>query len=175
MTTPTGQISSGLNALMDEYTNITHNMANNHTTGFKRRLNAFSAELERLQSGDLKDSPLKGEIVSQSVIDFSQGGVVKTDRELDVALCGKGFLMVETPDGPMYTRNGSLELNSINQLVDLNGYIVAGEDGPIVMPRGKTTSDLSITEDGVVNAGDSKIGKLKLVDFGDNEYKLRAA
>ena len=80
--------------------------------------------------------------------------------------------MIETPDGPLYTRNGTFHLNQNGQIVDFDGRTVAGEAGPISIPMGVTLSQLNVSSDGSISAGGTAIGKFRLVDFKDNENKV---
>jgi flagellar basal-body rod protein FlgG len=56
--------------------------------------------------------------------------------------------------------------------VDSSGRIVAGTAGPITIPGGVAPSQLNITSDGSISAGETVIGKFRLVDFQDDENKL---
>jgi len=116
-----------------------------------------------------------GDIDLDSALDFSQGNTVETGRPLDVALFGKGFFVIETPEGPFYTRNGILHRNQNGQIVDSEGRIVAGEAGPITIPTDVNNSQLNVTTDGSINAASATIGRFMLVDFKENENKLVAA
>lgn len=159
------QISNSIDTLTREFDIIAHNLANASTVGYKRRCNAFSKALDQQQgfSSDNNDSP--------SSLDFSQGNTVETGRPLDLALCGEGFLTLETPDGPLYTRNGVLHINQNGQLVDTQGRIVAGQSGPIVIPPNVGNSQLNISSEGMISANGTEIGALNLVAFED-ESKL---
>jgi len=166
----TDQVSSSVEALMQEFYIITHNLANVSTVGYKRRCNAFSRVLEGQGGGTEEYSP--GSIDLNSVFDFSQGGIAETGRGLDFALFGKGFFVIETPEGPLYTRNGIFRTNPNGQIVNSGGRIVAGEAGPITVPASVALSQLSVSSDGSISAGGTVIGRFRLVDFGDNENKL---
>lgn len=155
---------------MQEFNIITHNLANVSTPGYKRRCNAFSKSLMAQEAGVKTDSP--GGVDLNSTLDFSQGSVIETGRSLDFALYGKGFFVIETPDGPLYTRSGMFQMNQNGQIVDSEGRTVAGEAGPITIPTDVGLSQLSVSSDGSISAGDTAIGKFKLVDFEDNENKL---
>jgi len=171
MSEVTNQISSSIDALTQEFNIITHNLANVSTVGYKRRCNAFSKSLEAHQAGaETPYSP--GGVDLNSVLDFSQGSIAETGRPLDFALYGKGFFVIETPEGPLYTRNGVFRTNQNGQIVDSEGRTVAGEAGPITIPAGVGLSQLNIRSDGSISAGNAAIGKFKLVDFEDNENKL---
>ncbi len=167
------QLSTSIDALTREFEIITHNLANAGTAGFKRRCNAFSKVLDT-QKGEA-DTYSPGVIDLQSSIDFSQGGLNQTGRPLDLSLSGRGFFVVETPDGPLYTRNGSFQTNANGQLTDFAGRTIAGEGGPLTIPATVSTTQLSVSSDGQVSAGEISIGKIKVVDFKENENKLVAA
>lgn len=166
-------IGSGINALTEEFQIITHNLANVSTTGYKRKSNAFSRLLESGQQ--LNDADYGGALDLNSILDFSQGGVTETGRSLDLALYGNAFFVIETPDGPRYTRNGMFQLNQNGQIVDAEGRALAGEGGPITIPANVSLSQINVSNDGNVTAGDTIVGKLRLVDFGDDQGKLVSA
>jgi flagellar basal-body rod protein FlgF len=167
------QVSASINGLTREFDLIAHNLANVSTAGFKRRYNHFSKSL--MAQEDALDKSSGKETKAHTAIDFSQGNFVQTGRTLDLALCGKGFFMIETPEGPLYTRNGMFRLNEDSQIVDLAGRIVAGESGPVTIPQAVHESQLSIADDGNIKADGVPLGKLKLVDFEDKETKLTPA
>ena len=163
------QVRSSINALMREYETITNNLANVSTAGYKRRCNAFSKALQGQMSGT--DSYTPGDIELNSSLDFSQGNFSETGRSLDFAIHGKGFFVIETPNGPLYTRNGIFNTNQNGQLIDSQRRIVAGEGGPITIPS-DVGSQVSVSNDGSISASGITIGKFQLVDFKDNEAKL---
>jgi flagellar basal body rod protein FlgG len=168
--------------LTREYQNIAHNLANVNTTGFKRKVSAFSRELDISLNEDVllnlvndDVSPISGKIQLDESLDFSPGSFLGTDRPLDTAISGKGFFVIETPDGPLYTRNGVFQINLNGQLVDLEGRIVAGANGPIIIPEGVGESQINIANDGEISADGNMLGKLRIVEFGEDEEKLMMA
>jgi len=140
------------------------------TVGYKRRCNAFSRSLEAQGSDWETYSP--GIIELDSAFDFSQGSITQTGRTLDLAVYGKGLFVIETPEGPLYTRNGMFRTNPNGQIVDSEGRTVAGEAGPIMIPAGVGLSELSVASDGSISAGGTAIGRFSIVDFGADEDKL---
>jgi flagellar basal body rod protein FlgG len=94
---------------------------------------------------------------------------------LDFSLLGKGFFVVETPQGPLYTRNGAFTTNTNGQMVDSMGRTVSGEAGPITVPPTVGLSEIQVSPDGQLNAKGTSIGKLRVVDFQENEGKLVSA
>ena len=163
-----GQITSSVDSLMKEYSTIAHNLANVSTTGFKRSVNSFTKQAEESDG-----ATGTGQIGIKGSIDFTQGSLLRTGRPLDVSISGKGFFVVERPDeSPVYCRNGVMHVNKAGQLVDLEGRLMAGAEGPIVIPPEVSTAQINIAGDGAVSAGDMKFGRLKMVDFGEDEGKL---
>ncbi|MHC4271569.1 MAG: flagellar hook-basal body protein [Planctomycetota bacterium] len=160
------ETSSSISSLVEEFGIITHNLANVSTTGYKRRCTAFSKALEAAQSNQPE------QINVDAVFDFSQGNLIQTGRPLDAALSGKGFFVIETPQGPLYTRNGVFMTNQNGQLVDSLGRSVAGQAGPISIPVDVGISELYIAENGTISSGDITIGRFRIVDFGADENKL---
>jgi flagellar basal-body rod protein FlgF len=168
-------LKSSSTALMQEYHAITNNIANANTAGFKRRTSSFSGELAsqsaKLGSGDGSG----GGIEFNSDIDFTQGNLNQTERPLDLAIKGEAFFVIESPDKTEYTRNGQFGLNNTGQLIDYQGRLVAGENGPITVPAGISDSELNISRDGSVSAAGAEIGKIRMVEFGGDVGKLQPA
>jgi flagellar basal-body rod protein FlgG len=145
---------------------IANNLANINTTGFKRD-KAFSEALDdatvaRQTSGT--EQPLTHEYT-----DFSEGSLRPTNNPLDVAIQGKGFLVVETPNGVRYTRNGNLQLSLDGTLVNGSGYVVMGTNGKIQLPdvQRLQNGSLHISETGEVMVDKQSIGHLRVADFAD--------
>jgi flagellar basal-body rod protein FlgF len=157
------QVANTLNVLMGEFDIITQNLANVSTTGYKRRCTNFSAALAA-QTGDGADKAGTKPIVAGD-IDFSQGRMIQTGKPLDTALSGKGFFVVETPDGPLYTRHGIFHVNPNGQIVDTQGRLVAGDSGTLVVPAEVDSSEVQIAPDGRLFARGGLVGQFRIVDF----------
>lgn len=86
----------------------------------------------------------------------------------DMALSGKGFFAVQTPDGERYTRNGNFILGKEGILETKDGYPVLGENGPIVVPDDK----FIVNEDGMVytKQDNTLIDRIKVVRFDNERY-----
>jgi len=183
------QVSSTISGLQREFNVIAHNLANVGTVGYKRRCNpsavssgpncTFSKSLIA-QGVGTQSRCTSGEVDLESVFDFTQGSLVETGRSLDFALVGKGFFVIETPNGPLYTRNGMFRIDQNGQIVDSAGRIVAGESGPITIPPDVGPSQIGVASDGRISGGGPDawvgIGKFRLVDFEkDDEKELLAA
>ncbi len=164
------QVGPSITALEQEFNIIAHNLANVSTVGYKRRRNEFSKVLSAQGLGG--EEAIFGEFASNLIFDFSQGSIVETKRSLDFALDGKGFFVIETPGGPLYTRNGMFHVNQNGQIVDSNGRTVAGEQGPIAIPLNANISQLNVSKDGSITAGGVPVGKFKLIDFPEDQDAL---
>ena len=169
----TSQISATIDGLTQEFNIIAHNLANVSTAGYKRKCSTFSKSLIAQGAGAIEETG--GEADLYATFDFSQGTFVRTGRSLDFALHGKGFFVIETPDGPLYTRNGMFQVDKNGQITDSSGRIVAGQSGPISIPPSTGLSQINVSSDGNISAAGASIGKFKLVDFKDKESELIAA
>ena len=161
--------ASSLQALMQQYQTITTNLSNASTVGYKRSAGSFLGALDKQLAGQDADNGVR----QHAAIDLTQGSLTATGNTLDLAIDGKGFFVIETPTGEMYTRCGSVRVNPGGRLVDSAGNNVAGEQGAIVLPSSATSEDLSVGPDGSVSAGGQILGRLKVVDF-DNPAALDA-
>ena len=109
--------------------------------------------------------------------DFAQGAAEQTKNPLDVAIDGSAFLVVQTPGGERYTRDGGMQINNQGQLVTVAGNPVLGTGGPIVFQP--TDHDINVTPDGTITVvegngrTDSLRGKLRLVSFADAQKLLK--
>jgi len=159
---------------------VANNVANVNTTGYKADRSLFQ---EFLTSGAHQDNFLTPDrrisyVQDRATFhDFSQGPAEETKNPLDVAIDGGGFLVVQTPAGERYTRDGGLQINNQGQLVTASGDPVLGSSGPIVFQP--TDKQVNIAADGNVtvlegiNRIDSVRGKLRLVSFAQAQRLLK--
>lgn len=97
----------------------------------------------------------------------TQGNMMITNNQLDIAIEGKGFFQVLDANGDMmYTRDGSFEVNQNGDLVTSSGYLL---EPNITIPQ--DTTEVSITRDGAVyvsqpgNIEQEQVGQLELATF----------
>jgi flagellar basal-body rod protein FlgF len=166
------QASSAVAQLEREFELIAHNLANTNTVGYKRRCNTFSKVLAAQQQLSAEGSSDAQEGISEAALDFSQGSIFQTGRSLDLALYGRGFFVVETPEGPLYTRNGMFRLDTNGQIVNTEGKIISGNAGPITVPPNADIQRINVSADGTISTGGNIVGKLKIVELGDNREQL---
>jgi flagellar basal-body rod protein FlgF len=144
---------------------VANNLANATTPGFKTQ-RAFRSMLEASvgRTGNDRDA---GTI--ETYTSFSQGPIEQTHRDLDVAINGEGFFVVDTPYGERYTRSGSFTLASGGLLATQSGDLVLGAGGPIPI----SGSNLSITPDGKVVVDGDEVDTLRVVTFDSPERLVR--
>lgn len=119
-------------------------------------------------AGEVIGTMGSGVRATRLVTDFSQGNLIPTGGNLDVAIRGDGFIEVSTPFGTKYTRNGSMTLNENKELVTSEGYFIQGFKGNITL----ASDAISINEFGEIIQNGEIVDKLKVVDFS-NKGDLR--
>lgn len=155
---------TGLAARMQSLDLLANNLANVNTAGYKSEKEFYRAYTASLRNQGL--SPVNQAINDYGLmggarVDLTAGSLQTTGNDTDLALDGSGFFVVQTKAGMRYTRNGTFQLNTQRQLVDGEGNLVQGQNGPIQVPSGK----LNISADGTVSVDGAVLTQLKLVDF----------
>lgn len=144
-----------------------NNLANIATTGFKADEHVFRA-LPVVGGGGERTRHF---VVDSTVAsDFTPGPLQATGRELDVAVQGKGWFAVQTPNGEAYIRSASLQVDATGQLVTGGGFPVLTAGGPISVPA--EDQDIVLGRDGTITAiprtgskaNATVVGQLKLVN-----------
>jgi flagellar basal-body rod protein FlgG len=169
---------TGLTAQDTNLKVISNNLANVATVGFKKDVAVFEDLLYQVRRQPGAQSAAESQLPSGLQLGsgvrtvgtqklFSTGSLDVTGEAFDVAINGRGFLQVTLPSGDVgYTRNGQLHLNSDNQVVTAEGYLLE----PAITLPGEVTN-FSVSTDGQVEvtvAGDAtptNIGQLQLADF----------
>lgn len=137
---------------------VAQNVGNLNTPGYKtRRFDTYLTLDNRLQGIER--------------VDTSQGPVMTTERPLDIAIDGDGYLPVTRYDGQVfYTRAGSLARNAEGYLTTAFGDLVAGgiqlPDGYkqlMISPEGTVSVRMPDVQDPVT------VGKIELVTFPNAE------
>ena len=91
---------------------VANNIANLNTTGFKADGSIFEEFLSSAARADQTGSRVSFVRDRGVWHDMSQGPIERTGNPLDVAIDGQGFLVVQTPAGERYTRNGALQIDA---------------------------------------------------------------
>jgi len=177
--------ASGMNAQQNRLNAISNNLANVDTAGYKRDITVsknFSELLLRRTNADgvystsfgsADAAPVIGKLglgveTNENYIDWTQGSFKVTNTKTDVALSGKGFFVVDTPNGERYTRNGNFLIGKEGILETKDGYPVLGENGYIHVDNDK----YFVNEDGVLYTEEdmTEIDRFKVVRFDNERY-----
>ena len=174
LTAASGMMAQELNVEV-----ISNNIANMRTTGYKRQ----RAEFQDLLYNNLRDpgatSSATGTVAPSGIQlgsgvktgatyrIMSQGNVLQTEKELDIAIRGEGMFQISLPDGrTAYSRDGSFDLDANGALVNIDGYAVQPS---ITIPS--TARTVTIAADGTVTAllddstSPTVLGQLQLARF----------
>lgn len=164
--------------LRDQMAMVAQNVANMNTPGYKAQRMLFQHYLEPVEPRYHRaagNQPLSMVIDQAVVRDPRPGTIDRTGNALDIALIGDGYLTVETPAGPRYTRNGRLSLDADRTLIDGNGLpILDRNNRPIRLPDGGPNggSDIAIAGDGTIALGGEEVARLGIARF-ENPAGLR--
>lgn len=155
-----GIAATGMIAQQTSVDVISNNIANAGTTGFKSMRASFqdllyeSLAREGTATSDQGTSRPTGIDIGLGVRTAgtirlnSQGGLIGTENQLDLAIDGRGYFTINLPDGSQaYTRDGSFRLSAEGQIVTLQGYEM---DPGVTVPD--NTLRVEISETGIVSA-----------------------
>ncbi|WP_343191796.1 flagellar basal-body rod protein FlgG [Buchnera aphidicola] len=173
---------TGLDAQQNNMDIISNNLANINTNGFKKSRAVFEDLVYKSKNYENKNYYEKensenffdagaGSKTREIQKNFSQGNLLRTDENKDIAINGDGFFQVQMPDGSTaYTRNGSFTINKNRKLINKNGLLMKPN---IMLPENFT--NLYIDKNGIVSImiDDQKekiqIGQITLAIFANND------
>lgn len=196
--------ASGMVAQMHRMDALSNNLANVDTEGYKKDSAVFKSFPELLLRrmnddgvgyfpgvGSVDQAPVVGKLgtgveMNEFYTDFTQGGLKQTDSDFDLALDGKGFFTIQTPEGVRYTRNGSFKIEKNGFLVTKEGNPVIGENGPIQLKRNNfmvddqgriyQNAEYAADPDRMVSKEENEwrntelVDQLRIVDFDRTRY-----
>ncbi|MCP5158869.1 MAG: flagellar basal-body rod protein FlgG [Gammaproteobacteria bacterium] len=169
---------TGLDAQQTRMSVIAHNLANVSTTGFKRGRAQFEDLLyqnvrqvggQTTENTELPSGLMLGTGVRtvSTAKNFTQGNLIQTDNNMDLAINGRGFFQILLPDGNIaYTRDGSFQVNADGEIVTSSGFKL---QPAITVPP--NTLSVTVGKDGVVSAltagqtAPANLGTIQTVDF----------
>lgn len=162
----TAAAASGIRARIQSLDLLANNLANASAAGFKADGESYGLYL----SPDAADSPAGTfpailPVIENHWTDFSQGLLLATGNDTDLALSGKGFFVADAPSGRVYTRDGNFQVSLAGQLQTLDGYPIQGADGKPVVVDG--TKSFEVVPDGTVRQNGQDVTRIAVVDFPD--------
>lgn len=152
---------------------IANNLANMSTSGFKRETPLFQEYVDQLPPTEGQSGPQTISYVEQSGMfrDLANGAMETTNAPFDLAIAGQGYFVVQTANGPRYTRNGHFTLDASGRIVTEDGDPVQGQGGDIAIAA--TDGDVHIAADGTVSGSKGQIGQLNIVDFPNDSALVK--
>ena len=176
--------AAGMAAQQQRLDAVANDLANASTTGYKHQRVGFR-DLVYDQTGRSSAQGVRtgsGAAAVDAGRSFGQGVLQRTDRPLDVAIQGEGFLHIRLPDGrDALTRDGGLHVDGARNLTTSTGALV---QPAVKVPDGVPEDQISVGSDGTVLAAGQRIGRLDLVtvrsqaallSVGDNAFVTTAA
>ena len=174
---------------------IANNLANANTVGFKKDSGTFNEYLHELRKPDSveglpreiaaatsPDARVQGDksFVEMDAVytDHRQGTLSRTGRSLDLALEGKGFFEILTPEGIRYSRQGNFKMDPQGRLVDSSGNAVLAKPRPGIDDPNKPetrmirlqNAPVNITEDGILIQGETRVANLSVQEFHETQW-----
>ncbi|MEM1012789.1 MAG: flagellar hook-basal body protein [Planctomycetota bacterium] len=154
---------------------IANNLANAETVGFRRLITLHKQRDASPGGPESLENRTGGSISLPTRLDTSPGGLEQTNRPLDVALVGDGYLTVrkDTPTGPetYLTRDGRMTLDGDRRIVLVNDptAVVLGRDAqPLTVPADVAESSLVLDEDGNLMGRDgTAVGHIRTATVSD--------
>jgi flagellar basal-body rod protein FlgG len=170
----TGMLAQQLNVEV-----ISNNIANMNTTGFKRQRAEFQDLLYQSHERAGATSSDSGTIVPSGVqiglgvktaavyTISEQGDLQSTENQMDVAINGNGYFLIQMPNGDTgYTRAGSFQLSPTGEIVTTDGYTV---QPAITIPANATNVTINKSGEVLVKTAGSiteaNVGQLQLANF----------
>lgn len=162
---------TGASGTLSRQAAVSHNLANVSTQGYRAEEHRLRAAQVLTHNATPAALPTRAFAVDASThTDFSEGALMYTGGQYDVAVKGKGWVALAMPDGSeAYTRAGSFETSENGVLQTKNGIPVQGDGGPISIPP---DSRVTVERDGTVSVVPetgaqntvNAVGRIKLVN-----------
>ncbi len=146
---------------------IANNIANLSTPAYKGEELMFVEYLDEVEQGSI--SYVQG---FATVRNLRAGPISPTHNPLDMAIPAEGYFVVETDEGPRYTRAGNFTLDADGQLVTPSGGRVLDDVGaPISIPA--EAISIHVARDGTISTEEGQVGRVQVVRFEDEQALKR--
>lgn len=158
--------AAGMMGRIQQQDAIANNLANVNTSGYKRKVVAFSAfDAALRKAGELPQSD-SAKLLTPRPTEFedkSEGAIHTTGVATDFAIDGPGYFVLQTSGGEKLVRDGSFQLDSTGRLISSDGSLVMGEKGAIQI----TDQNWFVDPDGTIHSGSAVVDRLRIEGRSD--------
>ncbi|MDQ0460635.1 flagellar hook-basal body complex protein [Clostridium sardiniense] len=180
--------TSGMSSNQEKIDIISNNIVNVSTVGYKKLDTQFedlvrkSMKRDSFPINDKNTTVGTGSKATEAVRIFTQGSLIRTDINSNMAIDGEGlFRVIKSDNTYAYTRNGEFNVDSSGKLVDNNGNIldmqfIGNNDYSNI---GLKNNNFTINKLGEVFVNNSKVayintyksdGNMDFLSIGDNLF-----
>lgn len=158
-------------SLFEDAAVTANNIANANTTGYGAEHILFNSYLSPEISFGQRDK-VSFPTSASNYRNMENGTLTSTGNELDVAIQGSGYFMVDTPLGKRFTRAGNFQINSAGEIVNADGYpVLDSSENHISVPAGTTSIEVGAAGNIKFNGIDS--GSIGVFDFANPQLLER--
>ena len=159
---------SGMRTRLEELDRLAADLANVSTAGYKtERAGNYASDRDAFAT---ELASAVDVVLGAKKVDFKPGLIANTGRDLDVAIDGNGFFVVETETGNRYTRAGNFARRADGTLTTAEGEPILGEGyNQIRLPNAPVT----VADDGTLRSGATVVGRLLVVEFASERDVIR--
>ena len=173
--------AAGMAAQQQRLDAVASDLANVNTSGYKKLRVAFRDLVYTPTGPGAQPGVQEGAGAAATLVGrgHNQGAMQRTERPLDVAIAGPGFIRVVNAQGQqVLTRDGALQIDNQNRLTTTSGHQTG-----VTVPAGTSPEQVEIAADGSVSVDGQARGRLDLVNVnapggllaqGDNTFATTA-
>ena len=163
--------ATGMIAVEQRQDIIANNLANAATAGYKRLqpvqlgfYEVLSPKMIHPLHFNLEAAPAGGVKGVESFTNLAPGSLRITEDPLSLAVTGPGYIVVNTPQGERYTRDGHFTVDPNGELSTAEGYKVLSTAGNPIDVSGV---NVTISQEGTVLVDGAASGQIQVVEFQD--------
>ncbi|MBI1319543.1 MAG: flagellar basal-body rod protein FlgF [Candidatus Hydrogenedens sp.] len=168
--------AGGMLAVEKRQEAIANNIANAATPGYKRAqpvqlgfYQVFQTAMRRPAWHRADTAPSGGVKLVDTYPSLQSGILQDTGNDMNLALQGPGFFVVDTPAGERYTRAGSFTIDPDGHLATGDGFKVQSASG---QPLAIGSGSFNVGEDGTITVDGEPAGRIRMVEFAQ-PYRLQ--
>ncbi|MGW8195624.1 MAG: flagellar basal-body rod protein FlgF [Desulforhopalus sp.] len=135
--------------------NITNNLANISTSGYKKSRVSFASVLNGQQQMN-ETNGINYNRIRRNFTDYSTGSIRATGDPLDLVIEGEGFFKLQGPSSILYSRRGDMAISEEGLLTTSNGLPVLDAQGQRIIIDNSDSGTVAVDGDGTIYLLDSE-------------------